>query len=197
MKDLTKPLVKKILENPSGFDWTLQGLGMLRTYIGSNDLRLHVWDSRFAFPDVSTMHTHPWNFHSLIVAGEVRQVRFVNPEVIGGTPPSKVFKQQEILCGVGGGPVEGQGPKIVHFSSLSEEVYREGDVYSQLAHEIHSSYPVDGTVTIIEREMLDDTEHAFVYWDVDKEWVTAEPRPATTQEIAVICQNALKSWFTE
>jgi hypothetical protein len=191
----TKQLTKAILEHADSFDWTLQGLGMLRTYL-SLEVRLHVWHSGFKFKEgdqiASELHTHPWNFHSLVVAGRVRNYRFL--EVAGtslGTGQAIPRKRQTIRCGEGGGLIG--DPVDVFLAEQPTETFEEGETYTQKAEEIHRSLPDDGTVTIIEREFLDDTEHAFVYFR--GEWISAEPRPATPEEVAEITGFALQTRF--
>lgn len=179
-----KKLVQHVLEYPKGYEWTVQGLGMMRTYLAP-EIRLHVWDGKHKFPNVSELHTHPWNFHSIVVAGKVFNHRYV--ESGDGTQ----IMRQTIRCGEGGGLIG--DPEKVRLTMGMKECYIEGDIYVQKAREIHRSSPLDGTVTIIHREFLDDTEHAYVYFD--GEWVTAEPRAATPQEIEDTCVIALGTWF--
>jgi len=193
MKDRTiKALVKHLLEHPESMEWTLQGFGMLRCYL-EPEVRLHVWDSRFKAPDVSELHTHPWDFHSLVVAGVVRNHRFVETTegAHQGTGQQIPRKRQTIRCGEGGGLV-GE-PVDVFLAEQPTETFEAGETYTQKAEEIHRSIPEDGTVTIIEREFREDTEHAFVYFQ--GEWGTAEPRPASPAEVAAILDNALGTWF--
>jgi hypothetical protein len=185
---VSKALVKNLLEHPESMDWTLQGFGMLRCYL-EPELRLHVWDSRFRFAEVSDLHTHPWDFHSVVVAGVVRNKRF--REVTQWEAGGEKLRRQTIRCGVGGG-LTGD-PEDVRLSGSRFEVLEEGATYTQHAREIHRSVPEDGSVTIIEREFKDDTEHAYVYFE--GEWVTAEPRPATEEEIDSIVANSLAAWF--
>lgn len=186
-----RSLVKSILEHPEGHGWTLQGFGMLRTYI-TPELRLHVWDSRFRVKDVSVVHTHPWNFRSTVIAGVVRNMRYEEADGQGGLR----YMRQQILCGPGGGfsepdPVEVSLRVVRHWLIEPRETYVAGQVYNQLANEIHMSEPEDGTVTLVEREFLADVDHAYVYWRAGKEWVTAEPREATEDEVRQICWRAL------
>lgn len=188
---INKALVRKILEHPFGFEWSLQGFGMLRLYL-EPEIRLHVWDSRFTVESVSQTHTHPWNFHSTVVAGVVRNTRYHEVDSHKATGArTKALRRQTILCGVGGG-LEGD-PEDVELWAEPVEVYGAGHSYTQRAHEIHVSEPYDGTVTIIRREFLDDQDHAYVYFDGD--WVSAEPRPASNLEVAQITEYALKRWF--
>lgn len=194
MKDrVTKALVRHLLEHPDSIEWTLQGFGMLRCYL-EPEVRLHVWDDRYKAPGVSELHTHPWNFHSLVVAGEVHNHRFVESDGSReGTHQAIPRKRQTIRCGEGGGLVG--DPVDVILSEEPTETYCEGEGYTQLAEEIHRSVPANGTVTIIEREFKPDTEHAYVYFQ--GEWGTAEPRLATPEEIEAILGNALETWFAE
>ena len=179
---ITEALVLSILANPLGRAWSLQGFGMLRLYL-TPELRLHVWDARFAVPGVSVMHDHPWHFDSLIVLGEVRQRRYAE------SATGDSYAPQTIACGVGGGPC---GDILtVGMKALPEEVYGPGQTYRQEANEVHVSAPVDGTVTIVTRRFLDDAEHAHVFWPNGTKWVSAEPRPATDAEVMAICSFAL------
>jgi hypothetical protein len=188
-RSVTKSLVQKILENPIGYTWTLQGLGMLRLYL-DGERRLHIWDSRYRVKDVSQMHTHPWDFRSLVVAGTVRnQIEIEVPAEEGDTTHYK----QTIFCGVGGG-LRGE-PSRVRLVEDSYHTYSEGESYEERAHQIHVSDPDDGTVTIIKRIVVGDSDHALVFWE-DGEWVSAEPREATTREVMDITQRSLERWFS-
>jgi hypothetical protein len=182
-------LVKAILEHPGGFDWSLQGFGMLRTYL-TPEIRLHVWDSRYKVENVSTLHTHPWHFHSYVVAGYVVNQRFIKGDE--WRSPAN-YREQEILCGPGGHETD-KSSNVFLWQGVKER-YGEGDSYTQKAHEIHESTPEDGTVTIVRREFLEDADHAFVYIPIGEEWVSAEPRKAKKAEVQDICQYALTAWF--
>ena len=185
---LTTALVRKVLENAEHFEWTLQGFGMLRTYL-SDEIRLHVWDSRYATENVSLLHDHPWDFASLIVAGELRQHRYVV------AAEGETFQFSTIQCGPGG--CMKAEPQPVVLRRLPEEHYTAGAVYLQRAAEIHESRPADGTVTLISRAFKKDTEHARVFWREGEHWVSAEPRPATADEVRAITRYALDTWFPE
>ena len=195
MKDrVIKKLVEDLLTHPERQEWTLQGFGMLRCYL-SPEVRLHVWDSRFKWPGVSELHTHPWDFNSLVVAGVVHNHRFV--ETIEGAHQGSGQQiprmRQTIRCGEGGGLVGDPAP--VFLAEQPTETFREGETYTQEASEIHRSVPEDGTVTLVEREFREDTEHAYVYFR--GEWGTAEPRPATPEEVEAILGYSLSRWFTD
>lgn len=184
----TKQLVKTILENALAFKWSIQGLGMLRLYL-SSEVRLHVWDSRYAVPNVSTLHDHPWSFDSLIVAGWINQYRY-RVDVEGDE-----FLFAILQCGPGG--CAKTAPTPIRLLKGRCESYEEGQTYHQRHDEIHQSLPEDGTVTIVTRTFREDTEHARVFWSTGTDWVSAEPRPATPEEVARITSDSLARWFTE
>jgi hypothetical protein len=184
--ELMKQLVKKILENATSYEWSLQGLGMLRLYL-SQEVRLHVWDCDFMFPKASTMHTHPWHFSSLIVAGELKQMRYVEDK------EGDSFNVATIQCGEGGCLVT--EPETIKLAARPMEYYREGQTYSELAEEIHESFPTRGTVTLVTRTFTEDRDHAKVYWPKGHVWGSAEPRPATQGEVYAITSHALSRWF--
>lgn len=185
--NLTKRLVRHILENADKFEWSLQGFGMLRTYFGE-DLRLHIWDSSFAVDEVSTIHDHPWDFVSTIVAGAIKNQRYTID------PTGQEWQKQLIVCGPGGHSEGTTEP--VPLLAQEPEFYVAGDNYFQSADELHESVPEDGTVTVIHRNFSrSDRDLATVCFPVGQEWVSAEPRPAHQREVATICGRALKLWF--
>lgn len=181
---ITKPLVKNILEKATSYKWSLQGFGMLRLYL-SKDVRMHVWHPDFAVKDVSTIHTHPWDFTSHIIAGSIKNVLYAEQ------PVGEKFYRQTIRCGEGGCALPGAAEVLLHERAV--EVLNAGQSYDENAEEIHESFPAPGTVTIIERRFKEDTEHAFVYHTGT--WVSAEPRNATPEEVTAITQIALRRWF--
>lgn len=192
---ITKLLVKKLLEHPFEHSWSFQGLGMLRCYL-SREVRLHVWDPRMAFPNASTLHTHPWDFSSRIIAGRMVDTVF---EIRKDEPAT--HHVQKIQCGPGG-CAKGEsynvslrraGTRTVG-DSLGSTGYQTG--YTLNRDAIHESRPEPGTVSIIQRSLEGDTEHAFVFWPLGTQWVTAEPRPAADREVKVMTRLALERWFS-
>lgn len=218
---LIKPLVKTILTQATSYPWSIQGLGMLRLYL-AKDLRLHVWTDQGRVENVSDMHTHPWHFDSEIVAGVMRNQRFVEdvrlPELPGhrhdlgesalvpgmlvcgcgaGTlmdrSPLQDFNKVQIVCGENA-CVVGEAQRVKLWPQPIE-TYVEGQRYRQEAKEIHRTTPEPGTVTLCSRVFLSDTEHANVYWQGSGAWVDAAPRPATPDEVRKITRYALDRWF--
>lgn len=185
----TRLLVQAILRSPHELQWSIQGLGMLRTYL-SQELRLHIWDDAFRIPGVSPIHDHPWHLESYIVAGIYKQRRYLF--CVNGTPEDHL-KMATIKCGEGAFKVE-ESRTIPVFVEPDEE-YHAGQTYSQRKDEIHESFPANGTVTLVTRTFTPDREHARVFWRGNGDWVDAAPRTATRDEINQATHNALNLWF--
>jgi hypothetical protein len=193
MEKHTRLLVENILIRPDGFDWTVQGLGIMRIYL-SKAVRLHIWDTSLRVPGVSALHTHPWDLWSTVVAGRYRQYRYVETSKLQyQVSNSEKFRVCEIKCGENACVTT--EPTEIELAEMPIEVLIEGQSYQQLVDEIHVSCPEDGTVTLIERTFKEDTEHARVFWRGTGGWVDAKPRPATEREITDVTQRALRAWF--
>lgn len=174
-----------ILRNALKFEWSIQGLGMLRLYLNPAQ-RLHVWSREAKRSDVSTIHDHPWDFESLVISGSIDNLIF--EQMPRGLPHFR----QRILCGPGGG-VDG-APEEVGLICRMRTTYYPDDSYVQRAEVIHESDPTEGTVTLITRTFRPDTEHANVFYEAGKTWVSAEPRVATMAEIERVTGSALARW---
>lgn len=165
---------------------------MLRTYLDpAAEYRLNVWDKRFRVPNVSLMHNHPWHFDSKIIAGILRNQRFRMPE---HDDLGDLYAYGLIRPGPGGGMIETLGQRKLH--GCPSELYGAGRVYRQEAAEIHVSDPHDGTVTINKRERVGD-DFAHVYWPASTNWVSAEPREATPEEVMTTTTFSLLKWFQD
>lgn len=178
-----------VLAFPERHEWSVQGFGMLRTYL-SPDLRLHIWDLDYRVSSVSDIHDHPWHFESIVLSGTIENRRYHIKQGAEST-----HHRGRIVCGPN--PVE-HGAKDVEPVGLEqwcEGIFKPGDTYRMRADELHASIPSPGTVTLIQRTKADkDPERAFVYWPLGTEWVSAEPRPATRAEVRKITQQALYRW---
>jgi hypothetical protein len=184
---------QEALERPELFDWTLQGLGMFRCYLTDDkSVRLHIWDTRYATPGVTDMHTHPWGFTSRVLVGRVRDYVFreLRPEE-PETKFAEICKRQTVHCGVG---LVDEDPVIWPIVSSYTESIPAGDSYTRQAEQIHRSMPADGTITMVERHFDDNTEYAYVYWLANQEFVSAAPRKASTQEVREVIQNSREIW---
>jgi hypothetical protein len=190
-----RELVKNILLSADDRQWTLQGFGMLRAYI-SEEVRLHVWDNRFANPGVSTIHDHPWAFESFVVVGQItNRIYCLTTNEWRAESNRNVVRYQhaKIKCGEGGGLI-GKTDEVL-LRTMPEYIYHTGGYYTQLAEDLHESIPLNGTVTLVKRIFVKkDRDHANVYWK-SGDWGTAEPRPATAEEVKAICNYSLEKWF--
>lgn len=181
--------VLDILRNPYDREWSIQGLGMLRTYLDDERVeRLHIWSPSHVAVGTTTVHDHPWDFQSRIVSGVQGNQRFV-PTVEGAG--AEAYMEQRIHCGVGGGPVA--APRPVWLQEQPAETFVAGDVYSMDAVELHESHPEPGTVTIIQRRFHADLDTARVFFQGER-WGSAEPRVATTAEVQLFVDLALERW---
>lgn len=180
-KLITQSQIKEILTSPLNYPWTIQGFGMLRLWIDPDGTeRLHIWDTETANEDVSTLHTHPWDFDSVIISGKLINQRY-NVEYYGNsTPPDHHFKASTIKTGEGG-YLSGT-PFNIRAIKRQPEYYSTEDNYHQDAEEYHESYPEKGCVTLIRRNFRFN-RFATVGWAHGTNWVTAEPRAATPEEI--------------
>lgn len=185
--EATKVLARAILSNAAAYEWSLQGMGMLRLHLPDN-VRLHVWDSRYRAPGVSMVHDHlQWGLHSTIVAGRLANRRYKEH------PQGMAFMARTLKPGYGYfWKDEAQPTRLV---ALATDRYGEGQSYSQEPAEIHETDAEDGTVTLMRKTPTED-ESARVFWQAGTEWGSAEPRPATAAEVADITGHALKRWFS-
>lgn len=186
MFNLLRASIKCILENPMGFDWSLQGLGLLRLYF-SKEYRLHIWDKRFAYPGASPIHDHiQWDFESTIISGSLTNVRYtVHPEGVD-------YFYQVIKAGYGAKILD--GPHPIKLQVGFPELQLTGCTYHQTNREIHETRPQDGTVTLLRRTHREDGESARVFWRAGEVWGSAEPRKATYEEVRAITGLALERW---
>lgn len=180
-------LAKKILEAPAGvYDWSVQGLGMMRLYLSPTH-RLHVWHNSLVVLGVTQIHDHPWDFVSTTVAGRLLNTRYVEAPVETGVSHMRAT----ILCGQGA--CVRSEPRRARLVPVATEELTPGSRYSQKAAELHRTAFDDGTVTLIERTFTRvDVDHATVFWPVGQHFVSAEPRPATPDEVERVRADALR-----
>lgn len=159
------------------------------TYLPGYDMRIQIWDPAFAYPGVSPIHDHPWHFYSTIVAGLLRNQRYLVSEL--GTNPHYM---RTIKPGVDLKLLSED--TLVHLKPQPLETYGAGMVYSQRANEVHQSLPEPGCVTVIYRDRPANTpDEARVFYPQGTEWGTAKPRPATAHERDSMVGHALRLHF--
>ncbi len=72
--------------------WSAQGFGMLRKYLPGNR-RLHVWTKAVYVPSVTLLHTHSWDFTSLILRGVIHNFKF------NRVPGDPTHNEYRLKCG--------------------------------------------------------------------------------------------------
>lgn len=197
----TRPLVRDVLRTWERREWSLQGLGMLRTHL-SREVRLHVWDRRFAVPDATAIHDHPWDLESLVASGGILNTRYTvlpcrgapSPPIMTNQGVREPFVKARIVCGRGGAndsaTLLARG-ELVWLQPNGNEVLWPGDTYRQRADEVHHTSYENGTVTLVRRTFAQDTEHAHVFFRESAGWVSAEARTAARDEVCAIVEHAL------
>lgn len=182
-----------VLDNPLDYPWRAHGIGMLRTYLDSEqNWRLNLWHTRLLNPGISTMHTHPWALHSYILCGALENTRW---QRTGNGPVARDFYEGRVGCGNRpfNGPefkIEGV-PDIVRLSMMTPELYRHGDEYQQHPAVIHSTRTGDGAATVMHRTDPTEDGMASVFWPVGEEWGDASRD--TTEEDVLITVEAVKA----
>lgn len=188
---VTKEMVREILHHAQRYPWTYQGFGMLRLYLGKV-ARIHIWDPRTAVRRVSNIHTHFWDLRSTVVCGRMDNVRYQIAPNRGGSISFSSHMMQTLITGEGGGLIG--TPEKCNLQIRAVDKIHEGGSYFQRNDEIHQSLPIAGTVTILEREEGSGQKVAQTFWPIGWDWVSAEPRPATDQEVAAAANLALSKF---
>jgi hypothetical protein len=212
MFQVTRAMVQSVLNAPglaplwSHREWTTQGLGMVRTNLDKDGMfRLNVWHHALRIPNISCIHTHPWDLKSYCLNGEITNVRYKDnlgsaydydpsaevPELTAAYYPASYMT---LGCGShpNGAQLSGEQQRLLY--PQEPEVYHTGDAYVQGRDEIHESRYVDGTVTLNVRTNRREDQSATVYWPAGTPWVDAKQRVATGNEVRQACDAALASW---
>jgi hypothetical protein len=176
---LHRALVRTILEHAEDYPWTMQELGLLGLRLDRRrEHRLHVWDPGSSVGD-PPVHDHPFDFTSTVVAGEMTNTRYeedpagVEYHRVRYSPPNEDDRRAD----------------TVRLSGTAS-TFTAGAQYSQLAHELHDSRQVPGTVTII-RWTFKPAREPLTVCTRDAAWVSGQSRPATPDEVKRITGTAL------
>lgn len=186
--DAARALVMQTLTEPRRHEWTLQGFGMLRTYL-PDGWRLHVWNDAYQVPGVTLLHDHPWHFESLVIVGCLMNQRYHE----GDRMQPATHMQRTIKPGIGLQVLEDDKPVVLQATGAAE-TYLEGEIYAQRADEIHSTRAMPGTVTLVRRTRV-GADVARSFYPANGQWVSGEPKVATADEVLAICGQSLKTWF--
>src|SRR5689334_3753815 len=183
---LEQTLVRNILAHAADYPWRMQGVGILGLRLDDRRAyRLHVWDPEGAAGD-PPVHDHPYDFTSTVVVGELVNTRYVED------PSGPEYRRERYSPG-------NEDDRRADAGRLvgTSETLRGGDRYQQLAHELHDSRQLPGTVTVLHFDRhLDDPTELTVCRRPGAPWVTGLARPATPDEVKRITAAAL-AWFDE
>jgi hypothetical protein len=179
---LAKVFVRNILEHAHAYPWTMQDIGLLGLRLDDErEYRLHVWAPDRCIGG-SVIHDHPFDFVSTVVVGELANARYVEDDSGVKYMRERYSPANEDL----------RTTDVVQLTA-NVETYRAGDVYSQMADELHDSHQVPGTVTILQRTFR-DIDELTVCRAEHEPWVSGVSRSPTFEEVDAITSQALL-WF--
>jgi hypothetical protein len=177
---LDRALVRMILEHAEDYLWTMQEIGLLGLRLDDRrEYRLHVWDPDASVGEVP-VHDHPFDFTSIVIAGAMTNTRY--EEDPSGVEYRRIRYSPE--------NEDARTLDTVRLSGTAT-TFTPGEEYSQLAHELHESRQVPGTVTIIRRAFHEVPELA-VCTRGEVPWVSGQSRPAPADEVKRITATALE-----
>jgi hypothetical protein len=177
--DATRALVRTILEHAADHPWRMQGIGLLGLRLDDQRIhRLHVWDPEGCIGD-PPIHDHPYDFTSTVIAGEMTNTRYTED------PTGTTYRRERYSLG----DEDARRTDTVELIGAAT-TYGPGERYHQLAHELHDSRQIAGTVTLI-RCVWHDPSGLTVCVRPDAPWVSGQSRPATADEVKRITTAAL------
>jgi hypothetical protein len=178
---LNRALVRTILEHAEDYPFVTQEIGLLGLRLDDRrEFRLHVWDSTSSFGE-PPIHDHPFDFTSTVIAGEMTNTRYTEDPLgaeyhrVRYTPPNEDDRRRD----------------TVRLSGVAT-THRAGSRYHQLAHELHDSRQLPGTVTIIRRSFTGTASELTVCNREETGWVSGQSRPAPLAEVKRITATALE-----
>ena len=178
---LNKALVRTILEHAEDYAFTMQDIGLLGLRLDdTREYRLHVWDASDGVGD-PVIHDHPFDFTSTVIAGEMTNTRYEED------PAGVEYRRERYVP-----PNEDARRADTVRLSGTATTHTAGSSYLQLAHELHDSRQLPGTVTIIRRTFEKDARELTVCGRGEAAWVSGESRRATPDEVKRITASALE-----
>jgi hypothetical protein len=179
---LSKALVFTILRHAEDFPWRMTDIGLLGLRLDDRRAyRLHVWDPNYSDGD-PPIHDHPYDFDSEIIVGELTNTRYE-----GDTAGDEYIRFR-----YSPGAEDVRRSETVRLSATAT-TFTEGGQYRQLAHELHASWQLPGTVTVIRCSWTEVPELTVCLRDAGS-WSSGQARDATRHEIKALAAKALE-WF--
>ena len=202
-----KETLLDILKNPFNYEWEVQGLGMLRTYL-NKDTRFQIWNKDLIVDGVTDIHTHPWDFISVILQGKITNHIYKEyPEQV-----NKSKKYFRCLINTGEDAYVKEKNEV-YLLKCDKKTYTSGNFYIHKKHVPHKITFKDGTVTVLNKFNKNDescmeliplllyqdkkSSEAYTYVKDGNEWVSAMPRPAKDYEIYDTIKKALECYNNE
>ena len=178
---LNRALVRTMLEHAEDYPWVMQEIGLLGLRLDDErEYRLHVWDARSNSGE-PPIHDHPFDFTSTVIAGEMTNTRYeedplgVEYHRVRYTPPNEADRSSD----------------TVRLSGIAT-TFPAGTQYHQLAHELHDSRQLPGTVTIIRRTFTGRVSELTVCHREETAWISGQSRPAALADVKRITATALE-----
>ena len=140
---MKKETLLDILKNPFNYEWEVQGLGMMRTYL-NEDTRFQIWNKDLIVEDVTDVHTHPWDFISVILQGKI--TNHIYKEYMGQVNASKKYFRCLINTGEDAYVKE---KNEVYLLKYNKSNYTGGNFYIIKKHVPHKIKFKDGTTNTL------------------------------------------------
>ena len=177
----SRALVRTILEHAGDYPWVMQEIGLLGLRLDDQrEYRLHVWDPSSSVGE-PPIHDHPFDFTSTVIVGEMTNTRYeedplgVDYRRVRYTPPNEDDRRSD----------------TVRLSGTAT-TFTAGSQYHQLAHELHDSRQLPGTVTIIRRTFTTEAAELTVCNREAVAWISGQSRPAAPADVKRITATALE-----
>ena len=178
---LNTALIRTILEHAEDYPWVMQEIGLLGLRLDdTREYRLHVWDPSSSVGE-PPIHDHPFDFTSTVVAGEMTNTRYRED------PLGAEYRRVRYTL-----PNEDDRRCDTVRLSGTATTHTAGAQYHQLAHELHDSRQVPGTVTIIRRRFTRDVCEMTVCDRDESRWSSGRSRPAAPADVKRITATALE-----
>jgi len=180
---LSKALVFTILRHAEDYPWRMQDIGLMSLRLDDQrEYRLHVWDPTEDVIEDPAVHDHPYDFTSRIIVGELTNTR--HEEDRSGE------EYVRLRYTLGGEDL--RRSDTVRLSGVAT-TFREGGEYHQLAPELHASWQLPGTVTVIRCSWTEVSDLTVCLRD-EGSWRSGLSRDATRDEVKAVAAKALE-WF--